>query len=414
MLRGGVVPKIWRWIGQNSWREPDFILCTFLRLKIIYGLLFFQMKHLLGIAAWGLLLSLVCCHVWAAAQNNTTDRQKAFEYWQQAISLMDNEQRYDEAILLLQQASALDGHNPAYRYEMAYAYYRQKKYGETIKILKRTVRSSKATADYYRLLGNAYDLLNNINKAEKTYRRGLKKFPNTGSLYAELGGLAYKRGNNDKAIQEWEKGIEYSPTFNSNYYWAATLYCHSSEKLWGLIYGELFMLLEPNGDRNEEMSDLLFSTYGKCIKEATPSTGSGFSASEMAQRYLLLDETERDTLLPFPVLFNLSSEWAMPTPLRNKDIATISAIRQGFASHWFSEQNNRHYPNVLFDWWQKVANAGHSEAYTYWLMRKGAPQEFETWLTYNSKKFHDFLEWFNRNAMAINKKQRFFKMQYAQ
>lgn len=371
------------------------------------------MKCLLQLAFLWVLLSVGSCYVWAAAQSNTSDRQKAFEYWQQAISLIDNEQHYDEAILLLKQASALDSRNPAYKYEIAHAYYLQKKYSETVKILKRTTRSSKATADYYRLLGNAYDLLNNNSRAEKTYRRGLKRFPTSGGLYAELGGLAYKRGNNDKAIEEWEKGIERAPTFSSNYYWAAQLYCHSSEKIWGLIYGELFMMLEPNNSRNEDISTLLHETYQKCLREATPTLGSGFSASDMAQRYLLIDPAERDTLLPFPVLFDLSAEWAMPLPLRNKDIVTIAAIRQGFASHWFSEQNNHHYPNILFDWWKKTAEAGHNEAYTYWLLRKGAPNEFKTWLKYNPQKFSRFLEWFNQNPPLINTKQHFFKMQYA-
>ena len=53
------------------------------------------------------------------------------------------------------------------------------------------------------------------------------------------------------ALNYYEKGIEIDPKFPSNYYRAALLYDYSDHEIWGLIYGELFMDLEPNTKRTE-------------------------------------------------------------------------------------------------------------------------------------------------------------------
>ena len=59
----------------------------------------------------------------------------------------------------------------------------------------------------------------------------------------------------------FEKGIEVNPMFASNYFRAAKIYCNSSEEVWGMIYGEIFINLERTNDRTFKISKLLFDTY---------------------------------------------------------------------------------------------------------------------------------------------------------
>ncbi len=73
----------------------------------------------------------------------------------------------------------------------------------------------------------------------------------------------------NKALTYFEKGIEVAPNYSSNYYWCARLYCNSTEEVWGMIYGEIFMNLERNSKRTAEISKLLFDTYKKEIKWIT-------------------------------------------------------------------------------------------------------------------------------------------------
>lgn len=340
-------------------------------------------------------------------------RQTAHEQASLALKLMDTERKYDEAIALLEQARKTDPKNPAYRYEIAYAFFKQKKYEKTIEQLRKTLRSPQADAQYYRLLGNAYEQIKKDKKAEKIYKRGLKKFPNAGQLYADIGGLSYRIGKNDAAITHWENGIAHDPAFASNYYWAARMYCHSSEKLWGMLYAELFLNLEPNGERHQEMSALLFEVYNKGMIFPTDSSAASIGYSQRARTYLLLDETERDSILPFQVLFDLAAQWAMPPAMRANDLPTLLALRTDFTNRWFAEKYDLHYPNVVFQRQKQIADAGHAEAYHYWLLRGGNKKQFEQWLLYNKIKFDKFIKWFNQTPLKLAKEARFYRLQYA-
>lgn len=356
---------------------------------------------------------LLCFPAALSAQQATSNNQHiAKRLLADAITLVYKEQRYDDAIALLQQARSLDSHNPTYRYEMAAICYRQKKYADVIRLMKSTLRSSKANAEYYRLLGNAYDLGGNSTRAEKIYKRGIKRFKKAGSLYAEMGGMAYRRGNNDAAADWWERGIEKAPNFATNYYWAATLYCHSSEKLWGLLYAELFMNLEPNGERNETISRLLYDTYANALQAPTDSTPATVSFSEKAQIYLLLNETETDTVLPFQVLYNLEAQWAMPLPLRDKNLQTLYVFRKNWLARWQTEQHREYQPNLVFDRQQTIETAQHTEAYNYWLLRKGNPIEFNEWLRQHPYTFKEFIDWFNQNPLQLGPSLQFYRRQY--
>lgn len=340
-------------------------------------------------------------------------RVLAHQFFAEAITIADKEQRYDDAINLLKKAHNLDSRNPAYNYEMAYIRYRQKKYTDAIKIIRPLTRSNKANSEYYRLLGNAYDLIGNQKRAERSYLRGIKRFKHAaGALYTEMGGLAYKKGNNDLAVDWWEKGIEQVPNFASNYYWAAKLYGHSSEKIWGLLYAEIFMNLEPNGSRNKEISQLMHQIYTDALHTPTDSTPANVSFSEKAQLYLLLNEIENDSLLPFQVAFNLDAQWAMPLPLRDKKLSTLYLFRKDWLSRFFSQQHDKFYKNIVFEQQQYINLNQHLEAYTYWLLRDGNPNEFEQWIKNNPYTFKAFVEWFNNNPLQLDANKRFYRRQY--
>lgn len=360
-----------------------------------------------------LLIGLLAPTLLFAQQNATTDpRQTAQSLLADALLLVAKENRYEEALALLQQARHLDSHNPTYRYEIATIKYQQKKYSDVIGLMKASVRSSKATPDYYRLLGNAYDLIGKTQRATKTYQRGIKRFKKAGTLYAELGGMAYRKGNNDAAVEWWEQGIEKDPNFATNYYWAAQLYCHSSEKLWGLLYAELFMQLEPNGTRNKAISQLLYKTLSEALQAPTDSTAATVSFSEKAQLYLLLNETEIDSVLPFQVLYNIDAQWAMPLPLRDKNLPTLYIFRKDWLNRWLNQQHQQYQPNLVFMRQQQIEQAQHLEAYTYWLLREGQPAVFEQWLQEHRYSFKLFLDWFNQHPLQLDEQHRFYRRQY--
>ncbi len=344
-------------------------------------------------------------------------QQQAYESGKAAIALIDKKQDYTRALALLETAAKLDPTNSAYPYEIAYVYYRQKEYQKTIKILQKLINKYQPRQEYYRLIGNAYDMLEQHKKSQKIYLEGLKHFPDGGIFYLELGGLAYRSGNTDMAVDYWEDGIKNAPQFASNYYWCAKLYCHSSEKIWGVIYGELFLNIEPDTKRSLEISQLMYKTYEEAM-HLEPSA-NWLSLSKRARIFLLLEDVY-NVEVPFQVAYELSLSAGLDSLATNNqtvsqaNIALMHTLRNEFTKVWYNKTYHEEYTNVLFDWHKDLIAAGHFEAYNYWLLRKGNSQEFSNWFDNNNKAFQAFVKWIEKNAFEPNNKHLFYKKQYAQ
>src|SRR5215218_336700 len=108
---------------------------------------------------------------------------------------------------------------------------------------------------------------------EKVYRKGLKKFPESGPLYNDLGELQWSQQDYD-AIKQWEKGIETDPSYSKNYYNAARFYFMSTDKVWSILYGEIFLNMEPMSARAPEIKQLLMDSYKKLFTDTDLEQGS--------------------------------------------------------------------------------------------------------------------------------------------
>ena len=213
------------------------------------------MKRLFGILLWALF-----CLFGTQLSFGQNNREQVLALQRQAIELMDNGDP-DQGIVLLRQALTLDPDYWPLTYEMAYAYMVKRDYQKAIKLAKTLYKYEDCNDLVYQLVGNCYDYLKNPKKALKVYAQGLKRFPDSGALYLEQGVVSGMQGHYDEAVASFEKGISVAPMFPSNYYRAAQFYAYSTSKVWSQIYGEIMMNLLPSGDRNKEMSELLFRNY---------------------------------------------------------------------------------------------------------------------------------------------------------
>ena len=57
---------------------------------------------------------------------------------------------------------------------------------------------------------------------------------------------------------------------------------------------------------------------------------------------------------------------------------------------------------MLFDYQKSVQEAGHLEAYNYWVLMKGDEQESDKWIESNQVKWDEFIKWFGKNKLQIN------------
>jgi tetratricopeptide (TPR) repeat protein len=339
-----------------------------------------------------------------------TDKEKALSKGTEAIKLMDKG-KIKESIKLLKEAEKLDPEMFDYKYEMAYAHYIDKDYKGAIKILEKNKNHKDVNERLFQLLGNSYDIIGKTEKAFEAYDEGLKIFPNSGMIYLEKGNVYWNKKNYDEALPFYEKGIEVDPSFPSNYYRATLLYCSSSEEVWGMIYGEIFMNLERNSRRTSEISKLLYDTYKSQIK-FTSDTSFSVSFSKNAQ--ININDLSNTDNIKLPFGIGVYEPTLMMSIINEKsiDLNSLDKIRTNFVETYFKNGNDKKYPNILFDYQNKVLKAGHLEAYNHWILMKGDEDTFDKWYSKNKVKWETFIEWFTNNGLKLDKEHKFYTGQY--
>lgn len=339
-----------------------------------------------------------------------SNKEKAIELGKEAIQFMDDG-KIDQSIKILEEAQKLDPDRFIYPYEIAYAHYLNENYTEVIKILQTYSNHKEVTDQLFQLLGNSYDIIGNSEKAFESYDAGLKKFPNSGKLYLEKGNVHWNKKEYIKALPYYEKGIEVDPRFPSNYYRASLIYCSSSEEVWGMIYGEIFMNLERNSKRTEEISKLLYDTYKSQI-QITSDTSISVSFSQIDNIDINDFKNKRKLKLPF------GSGVYEPTLLlsllfnKSLDINSLDIVRRNFIIQYYKMGYDKVYPNVLFSYQKKVKEAGHIESYNHWILMKGDTESFNKWKIENKVMWNNFIEWFADNQIEINNTNKFYVGQY--
>ena len=335
-----------------------------------------------------------------------TNEEKAVEKTKEAIRLMDNGHTED-ALLLLNEAQALDSKNIYIPYEMAAAHYLNEDYETSINILSKLTKHKDVNSLVFQLLGNSYSLNGERENAINTYEEGLKKFPSAGNLYLERGNMEMFFENNTGALQYYETGVKVDPAYPSNYYWAAKLYINSTEKVWGMIYGEIFMNIEPSSQRTAEISKLIFDTYKNEIQFSDENKVSVSFSTNAA-----INEQLNDSKLPFGVGVYEPTLALAAEREKEINISSLDRIRTNFLKLYYDNNNQEQYPNILFDYQNKMLEEGQLEAYNHWILMYGDTDGFERWYEKNSNKWEEFSDWFVIFQFDLSDENKFYRGQY--
>jgi len=316
------------------------------------------MKKLL---LFSVILSLAVCVV-AQEQDWKTLQSTAREFTRQGD--------YNNAILVLNRAIEKEPNNLELKKDLAFTYYLQRDYTRALAQAKTFPDRKDADVQSYQILAMIYQAVEERKETEKVYRSALKKFPESGVLYSEFGEMLATKNDNAEAIKQWEKGIEVDPNFSRNYYNAAKFYASTSEKIWTLLYGEIFVNLESFSRRTPEIKALLLDTYKSFFSTANLA---GLSArSEFAKAYL--EHMKR----------HASIVSAGVTP------ESISSLRIRFIIDWYQKDAAR-FPFRLFDMQHQLLKEGMFEAYDQWIF--GAADDlnvFQNWTTTHAEAYNQF------------------------
>jgi len=187
-------------------------------------------------------------------------------YLGKAEEAFENE-NFEEAVKLYKKVVDRNPGNLEYQYQLAFANYWNRKYNKAIRIGLDLIEKNPKESKHYRITANAYDLDGNYQDAIKILNMGIRNLPYNGELYFDLGVIEHIRGNIPGALDHWEQGIKAAPYYAENYYWAAKTYADSDEKVWAIMYSEMFLNLEKGTERFNEIGILLLTSYKKLLQE---------------------------------------------------------------------------------------------------------------------------------------------------
>jgi Tfp pilus assembly protein PilF len=311
--------------------------------------------------------------LFAQQQDSNSLRETARAYQQQGD--------FPNAIVVLNRALQQNPDNLEVLKDLAFTYYLQKDYSKGLETVKPLLERKDADIACYQITGLIYKAIEEKKECEKMYKQGIKRFPESGELYNEYGEMLWAKQDMD-AIKQWEKGIEVDPNYSSNYYNACKFYYFTFEKVWNLLYGEIFVNLESYSKRTPEIKNILAESYKKLFSDVNL-------------------QKNQNTKNPFVLAYltELNKQSAMVS--QGITVESLGTLRSKFIVDWFTN-NATKFPFRLFDYQQQLLKEGMFDAYNQWIF--GAAQNlpaFQAWTSAHADEYNRFINFQKGRVLKI-------------
>ena len=267
---------------------------------------------------------------------------------------------YANAIIVLTNAIQAEPRNIQVTKDLAQAFYYQNNSVRALEVIKPLLDRDDADDQCYQIAGNIYKQLDQVKECDKLFRKGIKKFPLSGPLYNELGEYLFSQQDEAGAISQWESGIEINPDYSRNYYNAAKYYRQTEEIIWSILYGEIFVNLEPSSVRTPEIKAIVLESY-KSFFIKIPVVKDGKDKNKF--------------MTAFVETMNKQSEIVK----NGINAESMTMLRTRFILDWSAIYANK-FPYKLFDFQKQLLQEGMFDAYNQWLF--GSVQNLAAYQNY--------------------------------
>lgn len=297
---------------------------------------------------------------------------------------------YANAILILNRAIKMQPNNLEIAKDLGLNYYFSKDFSKAIEIYKPLLDREDADDQCFQIAGDIYLAQDNPKECEKVYKKGLKKFPQSGALYNEYGELLLAQ-KDYSAVKQWEKGIEMDPGFSKNYYNACKYYYFSTDKIWSILYGEIFLNIEPSGTTAPEIKNIVSEGYKKLFADSDLEKGNtekgGFTEA-------------------FLKTMNKQSSLAAA----GLHAESLTMIRSRFILDWYHDYGNQ-YPFRLFELQRQLLQEGIFDAYNQWIFAaaKNLPA-YQNWITIHAAEYNELTRFQSGRIFRIPAGQYYHKL----
>ena len=274
---------------------------------------------------------------------------------------------YPNAILVLNRALVLQPNNLEIAKDLGLNYYYAKDYKKAIEVLSPLLDRDDVDDQCFQIAGDAYWAIEETKESENVYRKGIKKLPASGPLYNELGKVLWTK-NDYNAIKQWEKGIENDPGFAGNYYNASKYYYFTTDKVWSLVYGEIFLNIDPQSAYSPEIKNILLEGYKKLFADAD----------------LEKNNTDKNS---FTIAFLKTMNKQSSVAVAGINAETLTMIRTRFILDWYANYATK-FPFKLFQLQQQYIKEGLFDAYNQWVFATAQNlPAYQNWTNTHSQEY---------------------------
>jgi tetratricopeptide (TPR) repeat protein len=296
---------------------------------------------------------------------------------------------YGNAGLVLTKALQQEPENLEIAKDLALDYFFQKDNARALETIKPLLDRKDGDDQCFQIAGYIYKAMTDTKECEKMYKKGIKKFPQSGPIYNDYGELLWA-SKDVAAIKQWERGIEADPGYGGNYYNAAKYYYLTTDKIWGIIYGEVFINIEPTTGRTVEVKNILLDSYKKL-----------FSGDDLLKDIKSKNDFEKAYLQTISNQSSIASYGISPE--------TAVMIRTRFILDWYEKYASK-FPSKLFEYHRQLLQEGMFDAYNQWIF--GPLQNlaaYQNWTSTHAGEYTDFNKFQKGRIFKISNGQYYHK-----
>jgi len=187
----------------------------------------------------------------------------------------------------------------------------------------------------------------------------------------------------EKALKDYPQAGSYDAL--------ATAFGNTTEKVWAVIYGEIYCDLSSDSDRISQVGSLVYHWYEGSLSRQ----GNALSAN------LTENAQSSPKQVPFESLFEqsfLMGAVGVKGDFPPLSIPKLIEIRKNQLSLW----NQKKLPATeLVRRQEAILSAGHFDAYNYWLFKGARAEEFNEWIKGHQAQFQAWLDWRGKNKFDV-------------
>lgn len=164
---------------------------------------------------------------------------------------------------------------------------------------------------------------------------------------------------------------------------------NTTEKVWAVIYGEVYCNLSSDSDQISQVGAQVYQWYEGSLSRQ--GNGLSISLTENAQ--------SSGNQLPFESLFEQSFLMGAVS-VKGGDFPPLSI--QKLTEIRRNQLALKKLPETeLVVRQEAILSAGHFEAYNYWLFRSARAEEFSEWIESHKNQFQAWLDWQGKNRFEV-------------